>query len=205
MDLRLPTPAGDLTRAEQKILDYINTNTDAFLFSSIGQLAERLEISDATVSRFARHVGCRDFKALKSLVMEQSPGPAAKLAATLSQGEGSLHRHGWSASSGIWRSRPSISPQKRSHRPWTPSARLGGYCCTGKTPQPRWRSCSTSACVGWGSPYPCCRREAPNCWRGWFWRAARIWWYSSASPSSPGRGAFSWSRADPPAIGRWPL
>ena len=64
MDLRLPAAAGELTRAEQKILDYINTNTDTFLFSSIGQLAERLELSDATVSRFARHVGCRDFKAL---------------------------------------------------------------------------------------------------------------------------------------------
>ena len=70
MDLHLPTPAGELTRAEQKILDYINTNTDAFLFSSIGQLAQRLELSDATVSRFARHVGCRDFKALKSLVLQ---------------------------------------------------------------------------------------------------------------------------------------
>ena len=44
MDLNLPTPAGELTRAEQKILDYINTNTDAFLFSSIGQLAQRLEL-----------------------------------------------------------------------------------------------------------------------------------------------------------------
>ena len=33
----------------------INTNTDTFLFSSIGQLAERLKLSDATVSRFARH------------------------------------------------------------------------------------------------------------------------------------------------------
>ena len=42
MDLHLPTPAGELTRAEQKILDYINTNTDTFLFLSIGQLAERL-------------------------------------------------------------------------------------------------------------------------------------------------------------------
>ena len=84
MDLRLPAAAGELTRAEQKILDYINTNTDTFLFLSIGQLAERLELSDATVSRFARHVGCRDFKALKSLVLEQSPGPAVKLAATLS-------------------------------------------------------------------------------------------------------------------------
>ena len=39
MDLRLPAAAGELTRAEQKILDYINTNTDTFLFSSIGQLA----------------------------------------------------------------------------------------------------------------------------------------------------------------------
>ena len=87
MDLRLPTPAGELTRAEQKILDYINTNTDTFLFSSIGQLAQRLEISNATVSRFARHVGCRDFKALKSMVLEQSPGPAVKLTATLGQGE----------------------------------------------------------------------------------------------------------------------
>lgn len=86
MDLRLPTPAGELTRAEQKILDYINTNTDTFLFSSIGQLAQRLEISNATVSRFARHVGCRDFKALKSMVLEQSPGPAVKLTATLGQG-----------------------------------------------------------------------------------------------------------------------
>ena len=28
MDLRLPAAAGELTRAEQKILDYINTNTD---------------------------------------------------------------------------------------------------------------------------------------------------------------------------------
>ena len=34
MDLHLPTPAGELTRAEQKILDYINTNTDAMLSCS---------------------------------------------------------------------------------------------------------------------------------------------------------------------------
>ena len=47
MDLHLPTPAGELTRAEQKILDYINTNTDAFLFSSIGQLAQQLERGEA--------------------------------------------------------------------------------------------------------------------------------------------------------------
>lgn len=94
MDLRLPTPAGELTRAEQKILDYINTNTDTYLFSSIGQLAQRLEISNATVSRFARHVGCRDYKALKALVMEQSAGPAAKMAGTLGR-EGGFSPTAW--------------------------------------------------------------------------------------------------------------
>ena len=38
-----------------------------------------------SISRFARHVGCRDFKALKALVMEQASGPAVKLAGTLHQ------------------------------------------------------------------------------------------------------------------------
>ncbi|MBS6215592.1 MAG: MurR/RpiR family transcriptional regulator [Clostridiales bacterium] len=88
MELCLAISPGELTRAEQKILDYINTNTDAFLFSSIGQLARRLGLSDATVSRFARHVGCTDFKELKSLVVEQAAGPAAKMAGTLSQDGG---------------------------------------------------------------------------------------------------------------------
>ena len=77
MELCLAVSPGELTRAEQKILNYINTNTDAFLFSSIGQLARRLELSDATVSRFARHVGCADFKELKSMVVEQASGCSA--------------------------------------------------------------------------------------------------------------------------------
>ena len=85
MELCLAVSPGELTRAEQKILDYINTNTDAFLFSSIGQLSRRLGLSDATVSRFARHAGCADFKGLKNLVVEQAAGPAAKMAGTLSQ------------------------------------------------------------------------------------------------------------------------
>ncbi|HJF52161.1 MAG TPA: MurR/RpiR family transcriptional regulator [Butyricicoccus pullicaecorum] len=87
MELQLPISASELTRAEQKILDFINTNTDTFLFLSIGQLAKRLEISDATLSRFARHAGCRDFKALKILVMEQASGPAVKIAGTLHREE----------------------------------------------------------------------------------------------------------------------
>lgn len=94
MVLSLNVPAAELTRAEQKILDYINTNPDGFLFSSIGQLAQRLELSDATVSRFARHAGCADFKALKGMVMEQASGPAAKIAGTLSQ-DGAFSPAAW--------------------------------------------------------------------------------------------------------------
>ncbi len=87
MQLHLPIPLEELTRAEQRILEYINTNTDTFLFLSIGQLAEQLEVSDATLSRFARHVGCQDYKALKAMVLEQASGPAVKMARTLLQDE----------------------------------------------------------------------------------------------------------------------
>lgn len=36
MELSLAVSPGELTRAEQKILDYINTNTDAFFFPPSG-------------------------------------------------------------------------------------------------------------------------------------------------------------------------
>lgn len=83
MTLSLSVPPDQLTKSEQRILDFINTNAETFLFLSIGQLAEKLGVSDATISRFARHAGFRDFKALKSAVLEQSSGPAAKIAGTL--------------------------------------------------------------------------------------------------------------------------
>lgn len=94
MELSLAIAPGELTRAEQKILNYINTNPDSFLLSSIGQLSQRLGISDATVSRFARHAGCADFKGLKTMVVEQTSGPAAKIASTLSQ-DGSFSPAAW--------------------------------------------------------------------------------------------------------------
>ena len=94
MELQRSVPPEELTRAEQKILDFINTNTDSFLFLTIGQLAQRLDLSDATVSRFARHAGCRDFKALKARVLEQATGPAVKMAGTLRQ-EASFSPAAW--------------------------------------------------------------------------------------------------------------
>ena len=88
MQLRFPRMPEQLTRADALILDYISNNTEGFLFSSIGQLARALGLSEATISRFVRHVGCSDFKDLKQVVMRQAAfeGPAGKIAATLNEG-----------------------------------------------------------------------------------------------------------------------
>ena len=87
MYFSFPLTPDKLTAAEQLIIEYITGHRDEFLCMTIGQLSDELNLSEATISRFARHVGCRDFKALKSMVLEQSPGPAVKLTATLGQGE----------------------------------------------------------------------------------------------------------------------
>ncbi len=91
MSIQFPVMPQQLTKSETRILDYISHNTEAFLFSSIGQLAQNLEVSEATISRFVRHVGCQDFKDLKQLVIRQAAadagGPAAKMAGTLSRKE----------------------------------------------------------------------------------------------------------------------
>lgn len=85
MKLQFPEEPKKLTPAEQRLLEFIEGNREEFLFMTIGQAAKRLQISEATVSRFARHVGCQDFKALKNRVLEQNhlEGPAGKLAGTL--------------------------------------------------------------------------------------------------------------------------
>ncbi len=87
MQLNFPALPEELTSADQKIIEYISSHTDVFLFMTIGQLSSCLGLSDATVSRFARHVGCKDFKQLKQVVIQQSTRhePVKKIAAPLMQ------------------------------------------------------------------------------------------------------------------------
>ena len=81
MNLSFPQMPEKLTSTEQDIVEYIAAHRDEFLCMTIGQLSSALHISEATVSRFARHVGCEDFKHLKRTVVEQTVqrGPAQKL------------------------------------------------------------------------------------------------------------------------------
>ena len=205
MDLRLPAAAGELTRAEQKILDYINTNTDTFLFSSIGQLAERLELSDATVSRFARHVGCRDFKALKSLVLEQSPGPAVKLAATLSQGAR------FSPQAWLERQRAYLETTIQQLSTGEFDRAVEALCSAqrvfvhGKNASASLAQLLHFRLRRLGLQVSLLPSGGSELLEGLSQAAQKTWWFCSASPNSPGRAASSWSTVGPPVTGRWPL
>ena len=73
------------TRTEQEIIDFICKNPGVFLTASISQLAERLGISDASLSRLAKHAGYPDYKGLKAAVTGalSGAGPAQKLQGSL--------------------------------------------------------------------------------------------------------------------------
>jgi DNA-binding MurR/RpiR family transcriptional regulator len=74
------------TKKEQKIIDYIYQNISIIPFMSIGQLSEKIGISVATISRFVRHAGFKDFKELKTDIAGQNSfeSPAEKMNETLS-------------------------------------------------------------------------------------------------------------------------
>lgn len=84
MELRLDVSPGELTRAEQKILDYINTNPDTFLFLSIGSWP-----SAGAVGRHRLPVcparGLHRLQGPQKPGVEQASGPAVKMAGTLSR------------------------------------------------------------------------------------------------------------------------
>ena len=69
MCFTFPQMPEKLTAAEKTIMEYMIGHKEEFIFMSIGQLANTLNVSDATISRFARHLGCEDFKHLKQVVM----------------------------------------------------------------------------------------------------------------------------------------
>lgn len=78
------------TPAEELIINHIIENPQEFMLQSIQEVSRSLGVSDATVSRFARHAGFADFKALKSAVAARSLGPADKMSASIGEGAGDV-------------------------------------------------------------------------------------------------------------------
>ena len=82
-----PYDGAEFTKTELQIRDYIYQNLFSIPLISIEELAARLHISTATISRFAKHCGCADYKSLRNLIAShtQYVTPSTKIHQTLSQ------------------------------------------------------------------------------------------------------------------------
>src|SRR3972149_7664474 len=75
MDLELQNPVGigqliserfpQLTKSEKRIANYLNQNQDEAPFLSAGEIAVRLQLSEATMVRFARTLGFDSYPAMR--------------------------------------------------------------------------------------------------------------------------------------------
>ena len=86
----MPDEDSKYTKSDLKIMDFIENYTDEFLFMSIGQLAKRLDMSEATISRFGKTYRLYRFKEMKNHVAARKvgKGPARKIAGTLMKIQG---------------------------------------------------------------------------------------------------------------------
>ncbi len=91
---RLETHFPDLTKSEQRIASYLLSDYDEAAFLPAAKLANRLDVSEATIVRFARAVGYDSFPELRRCLQEMfraKVSPAARLQrklADLKSGEG---------------------------------------------------------------------------------------------------------------------
>lgn len=83
-----PNPNVVLTNSEQKIINYILQSPSDFLLMPIKNLSLRLGVSEATISRFSKHIGYADYKELKADIFSQlnsTESPADKLSQSMAQ------------------------------------------------------------------------------------------------------------------------
>jgi len=60
----------NLTKSEKQIADYLRKNQEESAFLSAGELASRLELSEATLVRFARSLGFDSYPAMREVLQE---------------------------------------------------------------------------------------------------------------------------------------
>lgn len=87
MTIKLLKDIKKYTASDIRLAEFVEASGEELLFMNIGQVAERLGMSEATVSRCVRHLGFSDFKDLKkNLISEKTnEGAAGKMAGTLSK------------------------------------------------------------------------------------------------------------------------
>ena len=59
-----------LTKSEKRIANYLRKNQEEAAFLSVGELADRLGLSEATIVRFARTLGFESYPAMRGVLQE---------------------------------------------------------------------------------------------------------------------------------------
>ncbi len=62
---------GDFTKSEKQIANYLLNNQDELAFLAAAELAERLDLSEATIVRFARTLGYDSYPALRAALQQK--------------------------------------------------------------------------------------------------------------------------------------
>jgi DNA-binding MurR/RpiR family transcriptional regulator len=80
MDQKAQNPVGlsqliserfsQLTKSEKRIANYLNQNLDEAAFMSAGEISKHLQLSEATMVRFARTIGFESYPALREALQE---------------------------------------------------------------------------------------------------------------------------------------
>lgn len=63
--LQIKSQYNTFNETERKIADYILNNTKDLIYSTISQVAEKLQVSDATIFRFCKKINLKGFQELK--------------------------------------------------------------------------------------------------------------------------------------------
>lgn len=85
MTIKLKKDAKYYTKSDMRVAEFVEKFGDDIPFMNIGQMAEKLSMSEATISRSVRHLGFSDFKDLKKNLISQKvgSGAAGKMVGTL--------------------------------------------------------------------------------------------------------------------------
>ena len=177
MTITVPGREGKYTKSDEKILEFMESHTDEFLFMSIGEVAKRLEVSEATISRAARHLGYRDFKEMKNEIIGQKTGKGAagKIAGTLLKTQGFDIGKWFAMQQECLSSTLENFDQKEFSGQFPRSRAPGIFISMGKMLRLPLPSFFSSACGDWGIKYLWCPREAQKSSKGSSMREKETW------------------------------
>jgi len=87
---RIHSMYGQFSEKEKKIADYITSNPQHIIHSTINQISEDLMIADATVFRFCKRLGFKGYQAMKIALASEIVNPIQDIHETIEEDDSEL-------------------------------------------------------------------------------------------------------------------